>query len=98
MNSDEENTSEYSHPPSSEHSTLDSNPDRVVSMMKHLSTGCSDADDSSSSSDEYNSDDDSDAVTAKERSMRSAVSAAKKSNNNVKTTNLTEINHQGIAI
>lgn len=81
LNSDEENTSEYSHPPSSEHSTLDSNPDRTVTMMKNVSTdGCSDADDSSSSSDENSSDDDDEATTARELST---MSAARKSNNNV---------------
>ena len=32
--SDEENTSEYSHPPSSQHSTLESNPD--ISQMKRM--------------------------------------------------------------
>lgn len=33
--SDEENTSEYSHPPSSQHSTLESNPDMVQKVLKH---------------------------------------------------------------
>lgn len=32
--SDEENTSEYSHSPSSQHSTLESNPDEVLKQMK----------------------------------------------------------------
>lgn len=33
--SDEENTSEYSHDPSSQHSTLESNPDIVQRVLNH---------------------------------------------------------------
>lgn len=49
--SDEENTSEYSHPPSSQHSTLESNPD-VAECMKVINQRTNDnLSDSSSGSD-----------------------------------------------
>lgn len=34
--SDEENTSEYSHPPSSQHSTLESNPETCLKQLKRM--------------------------------------------------------------
>lgn len=34
--SDEENTSEYSHPPSSQHSTLESNPELTLNQLKRM--------------------------------------------------------------
>ncbi|XP_053954699.1 mitogen-activated protein kinase kinase kinase 13 isoform X2 [Anastrepha ludens] len=68
--SDEENTSEYSHSPSSQHSTLESNPDEVLKQMKATqkcvaTTATTDTEEEVSSS--SSSDDGDDVKTQHER-------------------------------
>lgn len=69
--SDEENTSEYSHSPSSHHSTLESNPDEVLKQMKankkavNATTATTDTEEDASSS--SSSDDADDLETQHER-------------------------------
>lgn len=96
--SDEENTSEYSHPPSSEHSTLESNPDIPICLKTLNHAAPSDADDSSlsSSSDSDLAASDSEEDLPQKSSLNQRIKAL---NNNSMTTITTEpkIPIQGIA-
>lgn len=71
--SDEENTSEYSHPPSSQHSTLESNPD-VAECMKVINQRTNDnLSDSSSGSDSDDADGHNDAAIPMSHFLRESI-------------------------
>ncbi|XP_039962811.1 mitogen-activated protein kinase kinase kinase 13-B isoform X1 [Bactrocera tryoni] len=78
--SDEENTSEYSHSPSSQHSTLESNPDEVLKQMKankkaiNAATATTDSEEDVSSS--SSSDDADDLETQHERRPTTTTATA----------------------
>lgn len=92
--SDEENTSEYSHPPSSEHSTLESNPDIPI-CLKTLNQ--LHADDSSLSSSSTDSDSEVDQPSS--HSIRNKATKMNNNSMNMIATKTTEpkIAIQGIA-
>ncbi|XP_036326801.1 mitogen-activated protein kinase kinase kinase 13-like isoform X1 [Rhagoletis pomonella] len=75
--SDEENTSEYSHSPSSQHSTLESNPDEVLKQMKatqkSVATTATTTDSEEEVSSSSSSEDGEDVTTLHERSSRSTA-------------------------